>query len=112
MIYNKRTEVTIMLEDQFCERLTQLRLQKGVSARDMSLSLGQSESYINRIESKKMLPSMSVFFYICEYFGISPKEFFDFNESPNFELTEAIGKLASLSEEKRRHILAVIQDLQ
>ena len=67
-----------MLEDQFCERLTQLRLQKGVSARDMSLSLGQSESYINRIESKKMLPSMSVFFYICEYFGISPKEFFDF----------------------------------
>lgn len=101
-----------MLEDQFCERLTQLRLQKGVSARDMSLSLGQSESYINRIESKKMLPSMSVFFYICEYFGISPKEFFDFNESPNFELTEAIGKLASLSEEKRRYILAVIQDLQ
>ena len=112
MIYNKRTEVTIMLEDQFCERLTQLRLQKGVSARDMSLSLGQSESYINRIESKKMLPSMSVFFYICEYLGITPKEFFDFNVSPDLELTEAIDKLSSLSEEKRRHILAVIQDLQ
>ena len=66
-----------MLEEQFCERLTQLRLKKGVSARDMSLSLGQSESYINRIESKKMLPSMSVFFYICDYLGITPKEFFD-----------------------------------
>ena len=101
-----------MLGDQFCERLTQLRLQKGVSARDMSLSLGQSESYINRIESKKMLPSMSVFFYICEYFGITPKEFFDFNVSPDLELTEAIDKLSSLSEKKRRHILAVIEDLQ
>lgn len=52
-----------MLEQEFSERLTKLRLKKGVSARDMSLTLGQSESYINRIESQKMLPSMSVFFY-------------------------------------------------
>ena len=51
-----------MLEQEFSERLTKLRLKKGVSARDMSLTLGQSESYINRIESQKMLPSMSVFF--------------------------------------------------
>lgn len=43
-----------MFEEQFCERLAQLRLKKGVSARDMSLSLGQSESYINRIENKKI----------------------------------------------------------
>ena len=55
-----------MLEQEFSERLTKLRLKKGVSARDMSLTLGQSESYINRIESQKMLPSMSVFFYICD----------------------------------------------
>lgn len=65
-----------MLEQEFSERLTKLRLKKGVSARDMSLTLGQSESYINRIESQKMLPSMSVFFYICDYFGITPEEFF------------------------------------
>ena len=34
----------------FHKRLAELRTQKGVSARDMSLSLGQSESYINKIE--------------------------------------------------------------
>lgn len=51
------------------------RIQKGVSAREMSLSLGQSTGYINNIENKNSLPSMSVFFYICDYFGISPKEF-------------------------------------
>ena len=34
----------------FYQRLVELRVQKGVSARDMSLSLGQSESYINKIE--------------------------------------------------------------
>ena len=49
-----------MYEDFFAKRLTELRLQKGVSARDMSLSIGQSASYINRIENKQMLPSMMV----------------------------------------------------
>lgn len=100
-----------MFEEQFSERLTQLRLNKGVSARDMSLTLGQSESYINRIESKKMLPSMSVFFYICDYFGITPKEFFDFDEDLDLEFIKAANKLQALEEEKRRHIIAVIHDL-
>jgi transcriptional regulator with XRE-family HTH domain len=43
----------------FYQRLVALRVQKGVSARDMSLSLGQSESYINKIENKRTLPSMT-----------------------------------------------------
>ena len=59
------------------ERIAQLRVQKGVSARDMSLSLGQSESYINKIENRRTLPSMAGFLYICEYFGITPQQFFD-----------------------------------
>ena len=36
----------------FPERIAELRTQRGVSARDMSLSLGQSESYINKIENR------------------------------------------------------------
>ena len=66
-----------MYEEFTRNRITQLRMQKGVSARDMSLSLGQNDSYINRIENKKSLPSLSGFFYICEYLGITPKDFFD-----------------------------------
>ena len=66
-----------MFDEQFRSRLTELRLAKNVSARDMSLSLGQSESYINRIENGKMFPSMDMFFFICEYFNISPHEFFN-----------------------------------
>ena len=45
----------------FPQRVAELRNQKGVSARDMSLSLGQSESYINKIENKHTLPSMAAF---------------------------------------------------
>lgn len=65
-----------MQEEYISERISQLRNKKSVSARDMSLSLGQSENYINMIENKKTLPSMISFFNICEYFNISPSDFF------------------------------------
>lgn len=64
-----------MYEDFVPERIAQLRTKKGVSARDMSLSLGQANNYINNIENKKSLPAMQSFFYICEYLGVTPKEF-------------------------------------
>ncbi len=64
------------------ERIAQLRTQKNISAREMSLAIGQNESYINRIENHKALPSMQCFLYICEYLNVTPKEFFD-KDSPN-----------------------------
>ena len=66
-----------MYEEEFPLRLAQLRTKKGVSARDMSLSIGQNPGYINNIECGKALPSMTGFFYICEYLNITPSEFFD-----------------------------------
>lgn len=95
----------------FSERLAQLRMEKGVSARDMSLSLGQSESYINKIENKRTMPSMAGFFYICEYFGIEPQEFFDAKTISPTKTTELIQELGKLSPEKADHILLVIKDL-
>ena len=41
-----------MTEKEFSLRLAQLRGEKGVSARDMSLSIGQNASYINNIEMR------------------------------------------------------------
>ncbi len=61
----------------FGKRLHELRKMKGASAREMSLSLGASESYINRIETGRMLPSMEGFFRICSYLKVGPDEFFD-----------------------------------
>lgn len=47
----------IEYEKWFPQRLTQLRMRKGVSARDMSLSIGQNTGYINSIESGKNFPT-------------------------------------------------------
>ena len=66
-----------MEKEQFSKRLVELRINKGVSAHDMSLSIGQSAGYINNIENGVNFPSMAVFFYICEYLGVTPMEFFD-----------------------------------
>lgn len=51
-----------MYEKLFAERLSKLRSQKNVSAREMSLAIGQNESYINRIENNLAFPSMQSFF--------------------------------------------------
>ncbi len=100
-----------MYEDFFPERLAQLRMKKGVSARDMSLSLGQSENYINMIENRKSFPSMTVFFYICEYLGVSPKEFFDHENRNPRQLNEIIEHLKRLDDTALIHIAGLVKEL-
>ena len=95
----------------FSERLAQLRIEKGVSARDMSLSLGQSESYINKIENRRTMPSMAGFFYICEYLGIEPQGFFDTKTISPTKAAELMKEIGKLSPDKADHILQVIKDL-
>lgn len=87
-----------MYEDFVQERIAQLRLQRKVSARDMSLTLGENDSYINRIENKKALPSLQGLFYICEYFGITPQEFFDEGNAYPDRLAELVSDLKQLDE--------------
>ena len=64
-------------ENFFAERMTALRLRRGISEYKMSLDMGHSGSYINSIASGKALPSMGEFLYMCEYLGVTPAEFFD-----------------------------------
>lgn len=71
------------------DRITQLRIQKGVSEYKMSYDLGHSRGYINNISSGKTLPSMTEFFAICDYFGITPLEFFD-SETSNPKLKQSV----------------------
>jgi len=101
-----------MYEDFFCKRLAQLRINKGVSARDMSLSLGQGAGYINNIENKNALPSMTAFFYICEYFNISPKEFFDDKNSYPEQIKELVDDLLVLDAEQIAYLRPIIKELK
>ena len=84
-------------EENFAERLSQIREAKQVSAREMRLAIGQNCSYINRIENRKAFPSMQCFFYICDYLQITPQEFFDDKSQSPHTLSELTESLKSLS---------------
>lgn len=101
-----------MFEDLFYERLTKLRTEKGVSARDMSLTIGQSSGYINGLENRNGFPSMQVFFYICEYLGVTPSEFFDVGNNYPADYKEIMDDLRALDAKQLQNIKEIIKGLK
>ena len=104
--------IFLFINEQFHKRLAELRANTDVSARDMSLSLGQSESYISNIENGHNLPSMSVFFYICDYLKITPQEFFDLESHDPNRLTEIIEKLKRLNPEQLALVSKLVDQMK
>lgn len=98
-------------EKAFGKRVEQLRLEKNVSAREMSLTLGQNPSYINRIENGIALPSLSIFFYICDYFQISPEDFFNEERNNFYHTGELIKEIQKLTGPQVQHLLSIIKDI-
>ena len=100
-----------MNEEEFPLRLAQLRTKKGVSAREMSLSISQNTGYISNIESGKALPSMAAFFFICEYLEISPSDFFDTDAQNPEKLNTLISSLKKLSDKQLDSISSIVTDM-
>lgn len=101
------------MDEQFIrDRITQLRMQKGVSEYRMSLELGRSRSYVQSIVSGRALPSMSEFLYICEYLGTTPRDFFDRALVQPPLVQKATQALRSLPEQDLLLLLRIIQRLR
>lgn len=101
----------IMYEEEFASRLALLRMKKGVSSRDMSLSIGQNPGYISNIECGKALPSMSVFFFICDYLNVSPSEFFDLDNGNPEKVKELLLDLKRLDDDQLTAISNIVRGL-
>lgn len=93
------------------DRISQLRLQKGVSEYQMSYDLGHSRSYIYNISSGKSLPPMAEFLQICEYFDITPSQFFDDSLGNPALLQTAIEELRKLNDDDLMLIIGNIRRL-
>lgn len=101
-----------MEKETFIKRLTDLRISRNVSARDMSLSLGQSPGYINNIENGVNLPSMTMFFYICEFLKVSPCEFFDTSSPAPTKLKDLMELAKKLPSEKLDLVINLIKEIK
>lgn len=100
------------MDTQFIrDRITQLRIQKGVSEYKMSYDLGHSRSYMYNISSGKSLPPMAEFLEICEYFGISPSQFFNDSSDNPALLQTAIEELKKLNDDDLMLIISNIRRL-
>ena len=94
------------------ERITQLRLRKGVSEDQMSYDLGHSRGYIYNISSGKALPPMKEFLAICDYFEITPQQFFDTSSQNPELLQKALEGMRQLSESDMLMLLGLINRLR
>lgn len=101
--------VTVWAMEGFSKRLTALRMERGISAREMSLSLGMTANYINSIESGENFPSMAMFFEICEYFRITPREFFEYTEIKLEQREELKRHIDKLGTEELSLVLKIVR---
>lgn len=98
------------MDTQFIrDRITQLRLNKGVSEYQMSYDLGHSRSYIYNISSGKSLPPMAELLQICEYFEITPCQFFDESSKHPVLVQTAMGYILKLNDDD---LMLVISNLR
>ena len=100
-----------MDEDFVRKRITELRIQKGVSEYKMSIDMGHSKSYIQGITSGRALPSLSEFIYMCEYLGVSPKDFFDEEISQPILVQEVLTGAKKMKQEDLCIIMTLINRL-
>lgn len=97
-----------MYEQIVRERITQLRLQKGVSEYQMSYDLGHSRGYVYNISSGNSLPPLKELFAICDYFDITPQEFFNTDAKHPALLQKLIDKMQQLDENDLLMLLGIV----
>lgn len=106
-------EVNDYMTERFVrERITQLRMKKGVSEYQMSYDLGHSRGYVYNISSGKALPPLKEFFAICDYFEITPQQFFDESTDTPELIQKATDGMRQLSESDLLMLLGFINRLK
>ena len=100
-----------MDEEFIRNRITELRLKKGVSEYQMSYDLGHSRGYVYNISSGKALPPLKEFFAICDYFGLTPAQFFDEGTQNPELIQKAVSGMKRLNEADLLMLLGLINRL-
>ena len=96
----------------FIFKIGYYRNKKNLSARETSLQLGFSDSFINRIERHSVELKVSTWLKFLELVEITPQEFF-YADPENYEKDKEIFDIIqSLSSEDKQTILALAKKLK
>jgi len=97
--------------DFVARRITELRMKKDVSECQMSREMGHGRNYIQNITSGRAKPSLTEFMYICEYFGVTPSEFFDEGNKEPVMVQHALEGLKKLDARDLEVLIGLIDRL-
>lgn len=98
-----------MYNDFIGKRITDLRIKKGVSEYRMSLELGHNKNYIGHIANGRSRPSITELLYICEYFEIEPKDFFDEGLQNPALVQKTLNNIRDMSDEDLKLLNEIIE---
>ena len=65
----------------------------------------------NNIETGKSKPSLEGIFFICEYLGVKPSEFFDMDSSNPSKLDAIVKDMKKLNDKQLDTIATLVKDL-
>ena len=91
------------------KRIEDLRDFKGVSAREMSRRIDREETYIRQVETGKITPSISTISMVCQYLGITLKDFFDTEVQNPESLNNLIELLKPLGKREIESITSIVE---
>ena len=101
-----------MTTEDIIYRIGYIRNRANLSARALSLTIGKTESYINRLEQKGFEPSLSVLLEIITACGSSPEEFFYRDITRYARDKKTLDFLDSLPAQRQEAIIALLSDVK
>lgn len=101
-----------MFETYVRKRITELRMLKGVSEYQMSLDLGHGKNYIRSITSGRTLPSLTELPYICEYLGVSVRDFFDDTAKAPVLIQELPKRAQNMEDDDLQAIIQIMERIK
>lgn len=78
----------------------------------MSLDIGMGVNYINNVENLKANTTIEVFENICEYLGISVKDFFDMDKTSPTLQNELLQVTSGLQNTQIQNLIDIAQGFQ
>ena len=100
------------LEKKILDRVTQLRMQKDISEKQLSRDIGKSPSYISSMNKNQSMPSLLTLKTIWEYLDVSLSDFFDFDDNTYpVKINRIKLELLKLDDEELDIILALTHNM-
>lgn len=107
--YNSRMEEDKMELTEIIERISHIRTKYGMSARELSLSIGKNPSYINRLEYRKDFePTIGVINDILEVCNSSFEEFFYENMDEYQTDKQLLNLIKKLPNDKKESLIKLL----